>query len=76
MNDSSRTCRFCHTHVGIVAGSDICVQCVDYDIATSMALSILDANSVEEKGVRAAIAAEIVRDYLKRSRIQHALELD
>ncbi len=68
MSTKGPTCRFCFSTVAETMGSNICANCLDYDIATSMALSVLDENDVEEKHVRAAVAAELVREYLRRSR--------
>lgn len=65
MNAKNARCRHCFQP--LPEGGDICGDCVTYDIGVSAAVSILDANNVEDSQMRAVLGAEIVRSYIRRN---------
>ena len=64
------TCDFCSSSEDVFFNErdsrKICAACDDYNLAIFTAIRMLDDNEVEGDALRGGIAAEIVRDFIKR----------
>lgn len=66
MNENSQTCETCFQKV--VENGKQCLDCLDYYWAATVAERALDGADITEKHLRAAIGAEIVREFFRRNR--------